>query len=563
MSVSNSGSNANTNANTSTSSDPASASLDLSKDFPSSTVEPSKLFRFPGVSWDSTKAVREVLEENDRGYDIYEKARFAHNHFPHSALTRYALGAPAKLIRDTWDHDRPHLVSLDPGDKERKDVDVKDVPDKIDASNWGDRRYVGVKGNYSRYLVFFHKELARLGPLETLNKYVFSPEANWEPFKCDDDKERDGPMMLDRLVGGVLHPFIHAGFGLEFNDRVTLAEGLAEAAIHSDELNAPVLTPEYVKEVLHPSHPVPDHLRRPARSIPSNEDALEPSCAREPRLGRSLLEIYSIMVASDKLTPAPYDKDSLINDKLKLATQDGKAEALRKLVDEWSLTDDELADGKDGWERKFEEVAIFVTLLACGTGREGHPPRVDFFLMHALTSSIFIPTYLPLLSIPHRRVLLRAYLLVALHITLARGKPRINPSLLMSYNAFPTAPGSEGLVKAKKGKIVGEPEKKESRNGWLDVVESSLAYTDSHVPKAIRSLLHFSNHYGAYPPGAFIGTYLAGGQTHETIPGLSKVDGSVFIRAAGLIMQQLGWTREGEEEGNWDFEGIGYDEVWK
>ncbi|OCF42806.1 hypothetical protein I317_03408 [Kwoniella heveanensis CBS 569] len=517
--------------------------LEISKEFPSSTAEPSKLFRFPGVSWDSTKAVREVLEENDRGYDIYEKARFAHNHFPHSALTRYALGGSPKLLRDTWDHDRPHLVSLDPADKGRKDIDVKDVPEKIDASNWGDRRYIGVKGNYSRYLVFFHKELAKLGPLETLNRYVFSPQANWEPFKCDDEKEREGPMMLDRLVGGVLHPFIHAGFGLEFNDRVTLAEGLAEAAIHSDELNAPVLTPEYIKEVLHPSNP--------------------PSCAREPRLGRSLLEIYSIMLSSNKLTPAPYDKDSLINDKLKLATQDGKAEALRKLVDEWSLTDEELADGKDGWERKFEEVAILVTLLACATGREGRPPRVDFFLMHTLTSSIFIPTYLPLLSTPNRRVLLRAYTLVALHTALARGKPRINSTLLMSYDAFPTAPGSESLVKPKKGKIIGDPEKKESRNGWLDVVESSLAYTDSHVPKAIRSLLHFSNHYGAYPPGSFIGTYLAGGQTHETIPGLAQVDGSVFIRAAGMIMQQLGWTREGQEEGNWDFEGIGYDEVWE
>ncbi|WVQ99214.1 hypothetical protein IAU59_006346 [Kwoniella sp. CBS 9459] len=541
----------------------AHPALEIAKDFPSSTAEPSKLFTFPGVSWDSTKAVREVLEENDRGYDIYEKARFAHNHFPHSALTRYALGASAKLLRDTWDHDRPHLVSLDPADKGRNDVNVKDVPDKIDSSNWGDRRYVGVKGNYSRYLVFFHKELARLGPLETLNRYVFSPQANWEPFKCDDGKERTGPLMLDRFVGGVLHPFIHAGFGLEFNDRVTLAEGLAEAAIHSDGLTAPVITPEYLKEVLHPSNPVPEHLRRPARSIPANEDALEPSCAREPRLGRSLLEIYSIMLSSVKFTPAPYDKDSTINDKLKLASRDGKAEALRKLVDEWSLTDEELADGRGGWERKFEEVAIFVTLIACATGREGHPPRVDFFLMHALTSSIFIPSYLSLISIPHRRVLLRAYLLATLHIALSRGRPHINPTLLMSYDAFPTAPGSEGLVRAQNGKIIGDPANKESRNTWLDVVESSLAYTDSHVPKAIRSLLHFSNHYGAYPAGAFIGTYLVGGQTHETIPGLSQVDGTVFIRAAGMIMQQMGWTREGQEEGNWDFQGVGYDEVWQ
>lgn len=31
--------------------------------------------------------------------------------------------------------------------------------------------------------------------------------------------------MLDRLVAGVLHPFIQIGFGLEFRDRVVVAEG--------------------------------------------------------------------------------------------------------------------------------------------------------------------------------------------------------------------------------------------------------------------------------------------------------------------------------------------------
>lgn len=31
--------------------------------------------------------------------------------------------------------------------------------------------------------------------------------------------------MLVRMVAGVLHPFIHTGFGLEFKDVVVLAEG--------------------------------------------------------------------------------------------------------------------------------------------------------------------------------------------------------------------------------------------------------------------------------------------------------------------------------------------------
>ncbi|WVQ67892.1 uncharacterized protein L199_006097 [Kwoniella botswanensis] len=535
----------------------------LSKDYPSSTAEPSKLFKWPGGDWESTKAVREVLEDNNRGYDIYESARFAHNHFPHSALTRYALGAPSQLIRDTWTHDRPHLVSLDPSDESRKKEEVKDVPDKIDSANWGDERYLGMKGAYSRYLTFFHREIARLGPLETLNKYVFAPTANWEKWKDTDGKEQEPPMMIDRLVGGLFHPFIHVGFGLEFNDRVVLAEGLAEAAIHSDELNLPLITPGYAHEINHPSHPTPDHLRRPPREIPDSEDCLSPNCAREPRLGRSLLEIYSIVLHSPDLAPVPYDKNSSINDRLKYATEGGKAEKVRKLAEDWSLTDEELSDGKNGWKRKFEEVAILVTLLACGTGRKGKELKIDFFLMHTLTSSIFIPTYMPILSIPNRRLLLKAYLLVLLNTAIARGRPAIDPELTMSYDPFPVAPGSEEQVEPQKGAVIGSPDKKESRNPWMGIVESSLAYPDSHVPKAIRSLVYFAELYGSTRPGCFIGSFLSGGQTHETIPGLAKVDGTVFVRGAGAIMNQMGWTREGQKEGDWEFSPVGYDEVWR
>ncbi|WRT66146.1 uncharacterized protein IL334_003099 [Kwoniella shivajii] len=543
----------------------------ISKDYPTSTAEPSKLFPFPGISWDSTKAVRQVLEENDRGYDIYESARYAHNHFPHSVLTRYALGGSSRLLKDTWDHDRPHLVSLDPYDKSREKENLKeaDVPDQIDQSNWGDRKYVGMKGAYSRYLTFFHGEIARLGPTETLNQYIFTPEANWESFNTSsssdgETKEKDGPMMIDRLVGGVFHPFIHVGFGLEFNDRIVLAEGLAEAAIHSDELNAPLLTSECIREIINPSNPTPEHLQIPARSIPTNEDTLEPTDAREPRLGRSLLEIYSILLSSDTLIPEPYNPDSSINERIKFASEGGRAEGLRKLIEDWSLSNEELSDNDQmGWKRKFEELAIFTTLLACATGKKGKPSKVDFFLVHTLTSSIFIPTYMPVLSIPNRRLLFKAYLLVILNTALARGRPRIDPELIMSYDPYPVAPGTDGSVKAKQGDVLGQPDKKESRNPWLSMIESCLAHPDSHVPKAIRSLLYFTELYGSTKEGCFIGTYLSGGQTHETINGLSKVDGTVFVRAAGIIMDQLGWTREGKDHGDWEFSPVGYDEVWK
>jgi len=49
----------------------------------------------------------------------------------------------------------------------------------------------------------------------------------------------------------------------------------------------------------------------------------------------------------------------------------------------------------------------------------------------------------------------------------------------------------------------------------------------------------------------------------EVIPGLSKVDGTIFVRSAGIIMAVMGWTREGERAGGWTHDPVGYDEVWK
>lgn len=47
----------------------------FAKNFPASTASPSFYFNFPGCTPQSTAAVREAIEENDRRHDIYEKAR--------------------------------------------------------------------------------------------------------------------------------------------------------------------------------------------------------------------------------------------------------------------------------------------------------------------------------------------------------------------------------------------------------------------------------------------------------------------------------------------------------
>ncbi len=95
-------------------------------------------------------------------------------------------------------------------------------------------------------------------------------------------------------------------------------------------------------------------------------------------MGKSLLEIYGFFTVDPALKLIKYDPNMLINDQLKAALEGECGASLLKLARGWSLSDAELGDGENGWEMKVEELAALTTLIACATGRTGHPPKVDF-----------------------------------------------------------------------------------------------------------------------------------------------------------------------------------------
>jgi hypothetical protein len=71
---------------------------------------------------------------------------------------------------------------------------------------------------WTDYLDFFDVEVKLKGIQGVLEDYAFHPA------------------IIPRLVSGALHPIIHLGFGVEFEDNMIIAEGLAEAAIHKNRL---------------------------------------------------------------------------------------------------------------------------------------------------------------------------------------------------------------------------------------------------------------------------------------------------------------------------------------
>lgn len=88
--------------------------------------------------------------------------------------------------------------------------------------------------------------------------------------------------------------------------------------------------------------------------------------------------------------------------------------------------------------------------------------------------------------------------------------------------------------------------------------------TDSHVPKSIRSLLHYSQLYGYRPAGEVPGSIVNG---KEVVEGISKVDGTLFVRLAGEFMRYAGWVKETGSDGDgndnsWDRSALGWDGAW-
>lgn len=74
---------------------------------------------------------------------------------------------------------------------------------------------------YSSYLNFFTAELLENAVVATMEKHIFSSQANVDVSGPDGSQL----MMVDRFISQLFHPLIHAGYGLEFGFLGLVAEG--------------------------------------------------------------------------------------------------------------------------------------------------------------------------------------------------------------------------------------------------------------------------------------------------------------------------------------------------
>ena len=281
---------------------------------------------------------------------------------------------------------------------------------------------------------------------------------------------------------------------------------------------------------------------------------------RETSQSITLLQLLSQVYESKILhPPMPYDPDALFNTRTRLALANGGAEEIHRICSQYGV----FGNFKEvDLTSRVEECIWATTLLMASTGRKERKPRLDFFLMHLVTSSLFLQPFCDALKKPeHKSALLNAYIHALVLITLTRGRPRINPELLMSYTDVPRPPVPAGSLPERNGESVGDPRTDPDYNPWPAIIEGVQYHSDSHVPKTLRTLIFASQRYGNKAPGEAIGAFDKGSGA-ETHNGTGKMDGTIFIRAAGLVMETLGWVSYGQKPGAWDRSALGWDAAW-
>jgi hypothetical protein len=124
-------------------------------------------------------------------------------------------------------------------------VEERIVEDMSDPEHF--QKYLGKEKYYIDFLVFWQSEMEKKGWENVLNEYIFAGSE-----KADDLLTRmyAGMIPWQTLLGllliaaGFLHPLIHLGFGIEFNQPAIIAEALAQGCCHDSWISPYLLKTE-------------------------------------------------------------------------------------------------------------------------------------------------------------------------------------------------------------------------------------------------------------------------------------------------------------------------------
>ncbi|KAJ6454400.1 hypothetical protein C8R45DRAFT_1056803 [Mycena sanguinolenta] len=437
--------------------------------------------RWPGISSASTAAVRDYLQKDyEQHHGFFNDGGF-HNHTPFHLLVKWVLGATPSHLTAIWNQ---HVSIERPAFRSPRAITEETFADHLGDENF-----------YQAYLHFFSDLVLRKLAYAVLEEWIFSPSVNYAYGGRNKDGQR--VEMLNRLLAGIMHPLIYVGYALEFS-----LPGLAQAAVHKVVLST--LVPRYLFD-----------------SIP-----------------RSTTGAHAFSILA-RILRKPHFDNVVPNFKFKdIHTKYG--DDIQRYAREWIV---EAINAKEVVEKVKELVLLNVMLYSMGgwRDREGFH-RAEFTLMHLVTSSVTLTSYMATISSPRSKsLLLRTYFSRSLAYYISRGRPAINVRSFFKSSIGPTIPGPTPKPYTSAFPAPASVDAL-TPNAWLQIIQSALVHPDYHLCKIQRTLAHYGSVYSDIAAGEFKGTELDGSE---------MVDRTLFFRAAGLTMEKMGQVREGEKDKYW------------
>lgn len=243
-------------------------------------------------------------------------------------------------------------------------------------------------------------------------------------------------------------------------------------------------------------------------------------------------------------------RDALFNKRLFDACEGGtRPAAIHRICRKWWTHLDQTASLLEhAIDEKIRDLTIISILLLTSipvppsqpttlNAREKH--KLDFFLMHILNATHFLPRMHAFLGSRATEKVLRALLPTVMMMVLLRGRPKVDARVVMGYDSM------TGLAGA----------------GWTKILEEATHARDPHVLKSVRTMYAAARRYGCTLDDRSVPKFSHGIESAlvQTQP---EVDSTLFTRAATMILDVMGWLTRGDEAGRWDRCGLGWEEAW-
>ncbi|KAK3182631.1 hypothetical protein K4F52_006081 [Lecanicillium sp. MT-2017a] len=368
----------------------------------------ASLGRVNAIPPESVKKAEELLQKNHDEFHVFWRDINGHNHMAHSLLTTFALGGSPMELQRAYDDG----IAVQRSQPEANSEIVQGLAD--------DENMFAVLGQvpqYTNVMKYFEQLMDQTSWKEVLHKYCFSGT------KLAD-------IILARMYEGAYHPIIHFGLGVEFEQPSIIAEALAQA-------------------ITHPLSGIPNCLLETseiAKQQPGSTDI-------------SLVELFDIARDTDVIFRGPRWEDLAL--KMKDGVLGRSKEAITKLASQFRVDPSDL-------DRRAAESVNCSAYIAGASQRLGKSAKIDFFHMHAVTSSIFLT------------VLLRQqWISLENKVRLVEWKGRTD---ILWYAA-------SGCSKLDVNEISNYQARQSAEMGWNDLYSNiNKMHDDGHVAKFVRAV---------------------------------------------------------------------------